>query len=188
MNKYLITGLGNATAKYAETRHNIGFKVLDFLVEECEAFFSCVRYANICEVKIKNKILILIKPTTYVNLSGKAINYWLREENITLQNLLVIVDEIALPFGAVRIRTKGSDGGHNGLKNINQILGTQNYARIRFGIGNHFPKGQQVSYVLGEWDIEERELLKSRIKLATEAIKSYVLVGPQLTMNQFNDN
>jgi len=186
MKKYLIAGLGNIGAEYANTRHNIGFDVLDFLAKESGTFFSNGRYADVCELKVKNKTLVLIKPTTYMNLSGKAVNYWLQEENIPLQNLLVVVDEIALPLGAIRIKTKGSDGGHNGLKHINQILGRQDYARLRFGIGNDFPKGQQVNYVLGDWSAEEREDLKPRIELATEAIKSYALAGPQLTMTQFN--
>ncbi len=186
MKKYLIAGLGNIGAEYAETRHNIGFKVLDFLAEESGTFFSNSRYADVCELKVKNKTLVLIKPTTYMNLSGKAVNYWLQAENIPLHNLLVVIDEIALPFGSLRIKTKGSDGGHNGLKHINETLGRQDYTRLRFGIGNDFPKGQQVNYVLGKWSEEELELLKPRIQLAADAIKSFALAGPQLTMTQFN--
>lgn len=186
MKKFLIAGLGNIGAEYSETRHNIGFKVLDALAGASNISFSPARYADRAEYSVKGRKLILIKPSTYMNLSGKAINYWLQEENIPLSKLLVIVDEVALPFGALRLKTKGSDGGHNGLKNINQLLGRQDYSRLRFGIGNDFPRGEQVKYVLGEWTPEEKEALKPRIKLACEAIESFALAGPQLTMTQFN--
>ena len=186
MKKYLIVGLGNIGAEYSETRHNIGFKVLDALAGASNIFFASDRYADHASYSLKGRQIHLIKPTTYMNLSGKAVNYWLQQEKIPLSNLLVVVDEIALPFGALRIKTKGSDGGHNGLKNINQILGRQDYSRLRFGIGNDYPKGRQVEYVLGEWSSEQEADLTPRIKLATEAIESFVLAGPQLTMTQFN--
>ncbi|MEQ9263308.1 MAG: aminoacyl-tRNA hydrolase [Owenweeksia sp.] len=188
MKKYLIVGLGNIGAEYSETRHNIGFKVLDALAGASNIFFASDRYADRASYSLKGRQIHLIKPTTYMNLSGKAVNYWLQHEKVPLQNLLVIVDEIALPFGALRLKTKGSDGGHNGLKHINQVLGRQDYARLRFGVGNEFPKGQQVNYVLGEWSPEQKEALPERILKATKAIESFVLAGPQLTMTQFNGN
>lgn len=186
MKKFLIAGLGNIGEEYSETRHNIGFKVLDHMVYESGTSFSTDRYADICEVKLKNKVLLLIKPSTYMNLSGKAINYWLQKENIPLSNLLVVVDEVALPFGALRLKTKGSDGGHNGLKNINQVLGRSDYSRLRFGIGNDYPKGGQINYVLGKWTEEELQKLPPRLELAKDAINTFALAGPQISMNQFN--
>lgn len=186
MKKFLIAGLGNIGEEYSETRHNIGFKILDALSRASNISFSPDRLASKTELSIKGRKLILIKPTTYMNLSGKAVNYWLKQENIPISNLLVLVDELALPFGSIRLKTKGSDGGHNGLKDINQVLGTQNYSRLRFGIGNEFSKGKQVNYVLGNWSSEELKDLDSRMDLAAEAIKSFVLAGPQLTMTQFN--
>ncbi len=186
MKKYLIVGLGNIGAEYSETRHNIGFKILDALARASNISFAPGRYADHTSYSLKGRQIHLIKPTTYMNLSGKAVNYWLQEEKIPLHHTLVIVDEIALPFGALRLKTKGSDGGHNGLKSINQVLGRQDYARLRFGIGNDYPKGMQVDYVLGEWSPEQKEALSPRIQLATEAIESFVLAGPQLTMTQFN--
>lgn len=186
MKKFLIAGLGNIGAEYSETRHNIGFKILDALSGASNISFSPDRYASKAELSIKGRKLIFIKPTTYMNLSGKAVNYWLKQEKIPLSNLLVIVDELALPFGSIRLKTKGSDGGHNGLKDINQILGTSGYSRLRFGIGSEFSKGNQVNYVLGEWGTEELKTLDSRMDLAADAIKSFALAGPQLTMTQFN--
>lgn len=186
MKKFLIAGLGNIGAEYSETRHNIGFKILDALSGASNISFSPDRYASKAELSIKGRKLILIKPTTYMNLSGKAVNYWLKQEKIPLSNLLVLVDELALPFGSLRLKTKGSDGGHNGLKDINQVLATQNYSRLRFGIGNEYSKGKQIDYVLGEWSSNELETLDSRMETAAEAIKSFVLAGPQLTMTQFN--
>lgn len=184
--KYLIAGLGNIGDEYADTRHNIGFTILDALARASNISFSPDRYADVARMRLKNKELILIKPTTYMNLSGKAINYWLQQEKIPVDNLLVIVDELALPFGAIRIKTRGSDGGHNGLKNIQQILGTVQYPRLRFGIGNDFPKGQQVSFVLSPWSTEEQAALPPRIEKASEAIKSFVLAGANEAMNLFN--
>lgn len=182
----MITGLGNVGDKYVNTRHNIGFEVLDFLAEEASTSFVSGRYADVADLKIKNKKLKLIKPTTFMNLSGKAVNYWLQEEKIPLQNLLVVVDDVALPLGALRLKTKGSDGGHNGLKHINQILGRQDYARLRFGIGNDYPKGQQVNFVLGEWEETERKILKPRIQEAAAAVKTFCLAGANTAMNQHN--
>jgi PTH1 family peptidyl-tRNA hydrolase len=184
--KYLIAGLGNIGAEYEATRHNIGFEVLDALLRGSSISFSSDRYASVAKLKVKNKELILIKPTTFMNLSGKAVNYWLQQEKIPLQNLLVVVDELALDLGMLRLKMKGSDGGHNGLKNINQVLGRQDYARLRFGIGNNFAKGQQIDFVLGEWTSSERKIIDPKIEKAAEAIKSFALAGPQITMNQFN--
>ncbi|WP_417589560.1 aminoacyl-tRNA hydrolase [Owenweeksia hongkongensis] len=186
MKKYLIAGLGNIGAEYAETRHNIGFKILDALAGASNISFKTDRYADVAYLKVKNKELVLIKPSTYMNLSGKAINYWLQHEKIPLQNLLVVVDEIALPFGAIRLKGKGSDGGHNGLKSINQILGRQDYPRLRFGIGNDYPKGGQVNYVLGEWEAQEITDLKPRIELSCGAIETFALAGLNTAMNEYN--
>lgn len=186
MKKYLIAGLGNIGAEYAETRHNIGFKILDALAGASNISFKTDRYADVAHLKVKNKELVLIKPSTYMNLSGKAINYWLQQEKIPLQNLLVIVDELALPFGAIRLKGKGSDGGHNGLKSINQILGRQDYPRLRFGIGNDYPKGGQVNYVLGAWDTQEITDLKPRIELSCKAIETFALAGLNTAMNEYN--
>jgi PTH1 family peptidyl-tRNA hydrolase len=186
LKKFLIVGLGNIGDEYAETRHNIGFKILDVFAKASNIRFEPKRYADVAEYSIKGRKLILIKPNTYMNLSGKAVNYWLQQEKIPLSNLLVLVDEIALPFGALRIKTKGSDGGHNGLKSINQVLGSASYSRLRFGIGNDYPKGGQVNYVLGNWTLEELESLPKRLELSVKAIESFALAGPQLTMTQFN--
>lgn len=185
--KYLITGLGNIGPEYFNTRHNIGFQVLDALAEASNLVFSDSRRAFKTELKHKGRTLILIKPTTYMNLSGKAVNYWMQKEKIPIENLLVITDDLALPYGKIRIRAKGSDAGHNGLKNINEVLGTNAYARLRFGIGNEFMKGQQINYVLGEWDDQEKEVLAERKKKCAEAILSFPMIGIQRTMNQFNN-
>lgn len=186
MKKYLIAGLGNIGEEYAETRHNIGFKILDALAGASSISFSTERYADVARMKLKNKELILIKPSTYMNRSGKAVSYWLQHEKIPHQNLLVVVDELALPFGTIRIKTKGSDGGHNGLKHIQDTLGTNSYPRLRFGIGNDYPRGQQVNYVLSPWNDKELSALPPRIEKATEAIKSFVLAGPGITMTKYN--
>jgi len=186
MSKFLIVGLGNIGSEYKNTRHNIGFDVLDFLAKEEGVSFSEGRLADMAQLKIKGKPIVLIKPTTYMNLSGKAVNYWLQQEKISLENLLVIVDELALPLGKLRINPKGSDGGHNGLKNIQETLNTTNYNRLRFGIGNQFSKGKQVDFVLGKWSDEEQKLLQERIKIATDAIKSFAFIGLERTMNSFN--
>jgi peptidyl-tRNA hydrolase, PTH1 family len=185
--KFLIVGLGNIGAEYKNTRHNIGFKVLDMLAEQSGTFFSNDRLADIAEVKYKGKTLILIKPTTYMNLSGKAVNYWLQKEKILPKNMLVITDDIALPFGTIRIRPKGSDGGHNGLKSINESLNTQDYPRLRFGVGSNFSKGRQAEYVLSEWNEEEKKTREQRIDVATQVVKSFATTGLQRTMNDFSN-
>lgn len=184
--KFLIVGLGNPGAEYEETRHNVGFKVVDALAKELGDSFSLNRAANRAEVKFKGKTLILIKPITFMNLSGKAVNYWLQAEKIPMSNLLVITDDIALPFGKLRMKGKGSDGGHNGLKDIQVTLRTSDYARLRFGVGNDFPKGRQADYVLGQWTKEENLALPERIIVATEFIKSFVTQGLELTMTNWN--
>ena len=184
--KYLIVGLGNIGAEYAETRHNIGFKVLDALAEASNAVFTTVRYGDVAEMKHKGRTLILLKPSTYMNLSGKAVRYWMDAEKIAPENLLVISDDIALPFGTLRMRQKGSAGGHNGLKSIAELLGTEEFARMRFGVGGDFPKGHQVDYVLGEWAAEVREALPARLKVFGDAVTSFAAVGCAMTMNFFN--
>lgn len=184
--KYLIVGLGNIGAEYAETRHNIGFKVLDALCGASNTSFTTNRYGDIAEIKYKGRTLILLKPSTYMNLSGKAVRYWLDEEKIPIENLLVVSDDIALPFGTLRMRKKGSAGGHNGLKNITEMLGCEAYARMRFGVGGDFAQGHQVDYVLGEWTADERAELDERLKLFGEAILSFATAGVELTMTAFN--
>ncbi len=186
MKKYLIAGLGNIGEEYEQTRHNIGFKILDALASASNISFKADRLAFKANLKIKNKELVLIKPTTFMNLSGKAINYWLQHEKIPLSNLLVVVDEVALPFGTIRLKGKGSDGGHNGLKNINQVLGRQDYARLRFGIGNDFPKGSQINFVLGNWSADEAELLLPRMQKSQECIETFALAGLNIAMNTCN--
>jgi len=185
--KYLIVGLGNIGDEYAHTRHNIGFDVVTELAKTCEATWSDERYGAIAQTKIRGHIITMLKPNTYMNLSGKAVSYWMQKENIPIENLLIIVDDLALPFGTLRLKGKGSDGGHNGLKNINELLGTQNYARLRFGLGNEFRRGGQIDFVLGQWTTEEQPILQQRIATAVELIKSFVAIGLQLTMTQFNN-
>ena len=185
--KYLIAGLGNVGAEYAKTRHNIGFKIVDALSRASNVSFKLSRYAEVTRVKHRGRTLVLIKPTTYMNLSGKAVSYWMKEEKIPLERVLVLTDDIALPFGRQRLRMKGSDGGHNGLKNINQVLSTTNYARLRVGVGAEFEKGRQVDYVLGEWSTLELETLEDRINIAVDTIKSFVSIGGPLTMTHFNN-
>jgi len=185
--KYLIIGLGNPGSKYEETRHNIGFKVLEALADELEGKFTTERHAEIAEVKFKGRTLVCIKPSTFMNLSGKAVSYWMQQHKVPLENVLVVTDDLALPFGKLRMKGKGSDGGHNGLAHIQQTLGTPNYTRLRFGVGSDFQKGRQVDYVLGEWSDEERETLKERIKIATEFLKSYCTIGLQMTMTNWNN-
>lgn len=185
--KYLIVGLGNIGDEYAHTRHNIGFDVVSELADQLDAQWSEERYGSVAQAKMRGHILILLKPNTYMNLSGKAVNYWMQKENIALENLLVVVDDLAIPFGTLRMKGKGSDGGHNGLKNINALIGSQNFARIRFGLGNEFHRGQQVDFVLGKWSDEEKPVLKERIAMSVDMIKSFVAIGLQLTMTQFNN-
>ena len=184
--KYLIAGLGNIWEEYKNTRHNIGFNILDAF-QASNVVFTQQRYGAVATCRVKNKILILLKPNTYVNLSGKAVHYWLHKEKIPLENLLVVLDDLALPFGTLRLKPSGNDGGHNGLKNIDDFLGTNTYARLRFGIGNQFPKGAQIDYVLSTWDEEESRLLDERIPLAGEMIRSFALQGIQRTMNLYNN-
>ena len=186
--KYLIVGLGNIGPEYQDTRHNIGFSVLDAFAKASNAIFEDKRYGAVCEVKIKGRTLILLKPNTYMNLSGKAVSYWMQKEKIVLEDLLIIVDDLALPFGTLQLRGQGSDGGHNGLKNINALLNTTGYARLRYGIGNDFLKGQQVDYVLGTWDAAEQEALPELLKRGGEIITSFVLQGIARTMNTYNTN
>ena len=185
--KYLIVGLGNIGPEYENTRHNIGFRVLDALAKASNLVFTDGRYGATCELRLKGRVLVLLKPSTYMNLSGNAVRYWLQKENIPVENLLVIVDDLALPFGSLRLKPRGSDAGHNGLKHIQQILGSDNYARLRFGIGNDFSKGQQVNYVLGSFPEEQEKELPARLERAGEIIKSFCLAGIQLTMTQFNN-
>lgn len=185
--KYLIVGLGNIGSEYAGTRHNIGFMVLDAFAEASNISFSTGRYGDVANMRLKNKQLVLLKPSTYMNLSGNAVRYWQQKENIELKNILVIVDDIALPFGAIRIKQRGSDAGHNGLKDIAKMLGTDAYARLRFGIGNDFPRGCQVEYVLGRLTPEQQKELPARIDVACEAIREYVLAGAQNAMCKFNN-
>ena len=185
--KYLVVGLGNPGKEYEETRHNIGFKVVDEMARELGATFTLDKAAFRAEAKFKGRTIILIKPITFMNLSGKAVNYWMQAEKIDQKNLLVITDDIALPFGKLRMKGKGSDGGHNGLKDIQAVVKSQEYARLRFGVGSDFHKGQQADYVLGEWSEEEKKTLKERISVATEFIKGFTTVGLGLTMTNWNN-
>ena len=185
--KYLIVGLGNPGSKYAETRHNIGFKVVEAFAKEREGNFALNKQAEVAEVKFKGRTIILIKPTTFMNLSGKAVNYWMQAEKIPIENILIITDDLALPFGKLRMKGKGSDGGHNGLKDIQATLNSQEYARLRFGVGNEFQQGQQVDYVLGEWTAGEKKILEERIQVATEFIKGFTSIGLGLTMTNWNN-
>ena len=183
MKKYLIACLGNIGAEYANTRHNIGFLVADTLVKDHNASFTTQKLGDLAEIKVKGRTFILLKPSTYMNLSGKAVRYWMEKENIPLENLLVICDDLNIPFGTIRIKGKGSDGGHNGLKDIQAQLNTQQYARLRFGISSNFESGKQIDYVLGEWTPEEQTLLPERLEKCAEAVISYGLAGLNITMN-----
>jgi PTH1 family peptidyl-tRNA hydrolase len=184
--KYLIVGLGNIGEEYKDTRHNIGFTILDAFANASGALFSDRRYGSVCEVKYKGRTFVLLKPSTFMNLSGNAVSYWLKKEKIPVENLLVIVDDIALPLGSIKMKPKGSDGGHNGLAHINTILSISEYTRIRVSIGNGFRKGGQVRYVLGKWNKEETKLIEERIKMVVEMIRSFGLTGTELTMTAFN--
>jgi PTH1 family peptidyl-tRNA hydrolase len=186
MKKFLIVGLGNIGAEYVNTRHNIGFKVLDYFANQESISFQTQKLGEVAEFKIKGRTVLLLKPNTYMNLSGKAVKYWLEKENIEKDNMLVITDDLNLSFGSIRIKTKGSDGGHNGLKNIQLLLNSTEYPRFRFGISDAFKKGKQVDYVLGEWSLEEKESLKERLSVSSEIIKSFALAGLNNTMNLFN--
>ncbi len=184
--KYLIVGLGNIGDGYADTRHNIGFTVLDAMAKASGISFTDKRYGALCRLKYKGREFILLKPSTFMNLSGNAVRYWMKKENIPVDNLLVIVDDLALPLGSIRMRPGGSAGGHNGLQHINDILSSDRYARIRIGIGNNFRRGSQVEYVLGTWSDEEKLLLNDRIDLVVKMIKSFGTVGTELTMTAYN--
>ncbi len=185
--KYLIAGLGNIGAEYANTRHNIGFVVADALAGERKGKFETERLASVARIKFKGRILVVIKPTTYMNLSGKAVKYWLTKEKIPLNKLLVVLDDIALPLGTLRMKKQGGDAGHNGLTDIIEKLGTNVFPRLRVGIGNDFPKGYQVDYVLGQWSRSETDLLIPRVEKAVEIIKSFATLGTDRTMNLYNN-
>ena len=186
MKKYLIVGLGNIGGEYAETRHNIGFKVLDALARKEEFSFETAKLGDIGTFKVKGRSVFCLKPSTFMNRSGKSVKYWLEKENIPIENLLIITDDIHLAFGTIRLKTKGSDGGHNGLKDIQDHLGTTQYNRLRFGVGADFGQGRQIDYVLGTWNEEERNLLPPRFERTNELVHSFVLAGVNTTMNQFN--
>lgn len=185
MDKYLICGLGNPGTEYAGTRHNTGYMVLDAFAEASNIHFEDKRYGFVAETSLKGRKVFLLKPTTYMNLSGNAVRYWLNQEKIDQQRLLVVSDDVALPLGAFRLKASGSNGGHNGLGHIQQLIG-QNYARLRMGIGNDFPRGAQVEWVLGKYDEEELKVLKPSLDTAVDIIKSFVLAGIDITMNQYN--
>lgn len=185
--KYLIVGLGNIGPEYADTRHNIGFMILDELAKQQNVKFSNMRLAYYTEVSHKGRMLHLIKPTTYMNLSGKAVSYWMKELKIPIENILVIVDDIAIPLGAVKIKPKGSAAGHNGLKNIEAMLGSSNYPRLKFGVSDNYPKGRQVDYVLSGFDKDELLELPALIDKSIEMIKSFAAIGVELTMTNFNN-
>lgn len=185
--KYLITGLGNIGDEYVGTRHNIGFRVIDALADSVGTTFEDKRYGFVAKGRVKNAELVLLKPSTYMNLSGNAVRYWMQKENIGLENLLIICDDLSLPFGKLRMRAGGSDAGHNGLKHIAQQLGTQQYARLKFGIGNDFPRGGQIDFVLGQFTEEDLQAMDDRVALAVDAVKTFCLAGLNTAMNQFNN-
>lgn len=185
--KHLIVGLGNIGDEYRDTRHNIGFMILDAFAQASNISFSTERYGDVGRGRIKNQQVTLLKPSTYMNLSGNAVRYWKEREGVEIDNILVLVDDIALPFGAIRIKPSGSDAGHNGLKNIAQMLGTQAYPRLRFGVGNDFPRGCQIDYVLGHFSPEQRTELPARIEVAVDAVKDAILAGLQDAMCKYNN-
>ena len=184
--QYLIVGLGNIGDEYAETRHNIGFRVLDALATASNLVFEDRRYGFVTNLRVKNKRLLLLKPSTYMNASGNAVRYWMQKEKIPVERVLIVVDDLALPFGALRLRPGGSEAGHNGLRSITQCLGTQQYARLRFGIGNDFPRGGQVDFVLGKFGPEDLSAMPERVEMAGEIVKSFALSGIDFTMNHYN--
>lgn len=186
MKKFLIVGLGNIGEKYSNTRHNIGFKILDELASKETVTFESEKLGTLARFRFKGRTFVLLKPSTFMNLSGKSVKYWLTKEKIPLENLLIICDDLNLPFGTIRIKAKGSDGGHNGLKDINAVLQTQQYARFRFGVGSAFSKGRQVDYVLGAWNEDENNLLPERLKKSCEIIKSFGTAGLNNAMNTYN--
>lgn len=186
MKKILVVGLGNIGAEYVNTRHNIGFKIVDFFARKESLLFETVKLGSLAKFNSKGRQFLLLKPNTFMNLSGKAVQFWMQKENIVAENVLVITDDLNLSFGSIRIKPKGSDGGHNGLKNINFVLNSQEYPRFRFGISDAFKKGKQIDYVLGEWDADEDSKLKERLELASEIILSFGMVGLETTMNLYN--
>lgn len=186
MKKFLIVGLGNIGADYVNTRHNIGFKILDYFAKKEGVEFQTVKLGALAEYKFKGRTFLLLKPNTFMNLSGKAIKYWMDKEHIPVENILVITDDLNLPFGTIRIRSKGSDGGHNGLKNTQLLLNSNVYPRFRFGISDEFKKGQQIDYVLGNWDETEKAYLPERLEVAAEIIRSFGTAGLEKTMTTFN--
>jgi PTH1 family peptidyl-tRNA hydrolase len=185
--KYLIVGLGNIGQEYQHTRHNVGFDILEMMARENGLEFEDQRYGARCEYKFKGRSLILLKPSTYVNLSGRAVNHWMQKEKIPVERVLVVVDDLALPFGVLRMKAKGSDAGHNGLKNIQEVLGHNNFARLRFGIDSNFSRGRQIDYVLGQWNKDEQADLPARIDMAIEMIKSFGAIGAARTMSEYNN-
>ena len=186
MAKFLIVGLGNIGDEYAGTRHNIGFMMIDAFAASKDVTWEDKRYGFVAKCRVKNAEIVLLKPSTFMNLSGNAVRYWLAQEKIPVENMLVLVDDLNLPFGTIRIRKQGSNGGHNGLGNIQSVLGTENYARVRFGIGNEYTRGTQINFVLGEWTDEEKQTLPERLEIMKELIPSFCLQGIDRTMNLFN--
>lgn len=186
MKRFLIACLGNMAPEYIDTRHNAGFMVADTLADEAGVTFESKRYGDMAAIRVKNCELLVLKPSTYMNLSGVAVRYWMNREKLPLENLLVVVDDMAIPFGSIRIRKQGSDAGHNGLKNIAAELGTQNYARLRFGIGNGFPRGGQIDFVLGKFPPEEMKQMPEVLRKAADAVKTFCLSGADFAMNHFN--
>lgn len=186
MKKFLIVGLGNIGAEYVNTRHNIGFKILDHFAKKEGVTFQTAKLGDLAEYKVKGRTLLLLKPNTYMNLSGKAVKYWMEKEKIEKENVLIITDDLNIAFGTIRIKTKGSDGGHNGLKNIQLLLNSTEYPRFRFGISDEFKKGKQVDYVLGDWNEDEKTKLTERLDLSSEIISSFALAGLNTTMNTYN--
>lgn len=186
MTKFLIVGLGNIGDEYAGTRHNIGFMMIDAFAASKDVKWEDKRYGFVAKCRVKNAEIVLLKPSTFMNLSGNAVRYWLAQEKIPVENMLVLVDDLNLPFGTIRIRKQGSNGGHNGLGNIQSVLGTENYARVRFGIGNEYTRGTQINFVLGEWTDEEKQALPERLEIMKELIPSFCLQGIDRTMNLFN--
>ena len=185
--KFLIAGLGNPGSKYENTRHNIGFKILDALAEAANTEFSIERHGERAQFVHRGKTLVLLKPSTFMNLSGKAINYWLQKDKIQIEHLLIVSDDISLPLGKLRLKGKGSHGGHNGLRSIQEILGTSNFSRLRFGIGNNFYTGQQVEHVLGEWEDIEYPIIQKKLAVSNEMIESFCSIGLDRTMNIYNN-
>ena len=185
--KYFIVGLGNPGTEYEETRHNIGFKVVDTVAQKANASFEVSRLGEVSTFRFKGRTLVLLKPSTFMNLSGKAVRYWMEAEKIPLERVLIVTDDLALPFGALRMRSKGSGGGHNGLGNIETVIGTSKYARLRFGIGDEFRRGNQVDYVLGQWTPDEESNLSERIDRCEEAIRAFATIGLERTMNHYNN-